>query len=98
MTTNKARDFMAFPKSNIRARCNGKRVAGLKLFYQSTTEYFGVDRVQLLVISVSGGEREATYVIRPSNPVDVRGGVSRPAAPVPRCCGTEARASVWRPS
>ena len=64
VTTDKARDFMSFPKSNIRSKCNGKRVAGLKLFYQSTTEFFGVDRVRLLVISASGGEREATYVIQ----------------------------------
>ena len=64
ITTDKARDFMAFPLTNIRARCNARRVAGLRLFYQSTTEFFGVDRVRLIVISASGGEREATYVIR----------------------------------
>ena len=64
VTTDKARDFMPFPKGNIRSKCNGKRVAGLKLFYQSTTEFLGVDRVRLLVISASGGEREATYLIQ----------------------------------
>ena len=64
VTTDKARDFLPFPKANIRSRCNGRRVAGLKISYQSTTEFFGVDRVRLLVISASGGEREATYVIQ----------------------------------
>ena len=64
VTTDKARDFMAFPKSNVRSKCNGRRVAGLKLFYQSTTEYFGVDRVRLLIISAAGSEREATYVVQ----------------------------------
>lgn len=64
VTTDRAKDFLPFPKTNIRSRCNGRRVAGLKLFYQSTSEFFGVDRVRLLVISASGGEREATYVIQ----------------------------------
>ena len=64
VTTDKARDFMPFPKGNIRSKCNGWRVAGLKLFYQSTTEFLRVDRVQLLVISDSGGEREAPYLIQ----------------------------------
>ncbi len=64
ITTDKARDFLPFPRGNIRSRCNGRRVAGLKVFYQSTTEFFGTDRVRLLVISASGAEREATYVIR----------------------------------
>ena len=64
MTTDKAMDFLPFPKTNIRSKCNRRRVAGLKLYYQSTSEFFGVDRVRLLVISASGGEREATYVSR----------------------------------
>ncbi len=63
ITTDKARDFMSFPRTNVRFKCNKRRVAGLKLLYQSTTEFFGTDRVRLLVISASGGEREATYVI-----------------------------------
>ena len=64
VTTDKARDFMSFPKTNIRSKCNGRRVAVLKLFYQSTTEFLGTDRIRLIVISASGGEREATYVIQ----------------------------------
>ena len=64
LTTDKALDFKAFPRTNLRARCNAKRVRGLKLLYQSTTEFFGTDRVRLLVISASGGEREATYLIK----------------------------------
>ena len=64
ITTDKATDFMAFPRSNVRFKCNAKRLSGLKLFCQSTTEFFGIDRVRLIVISASGGEREATYVIQ----------------------------------
>jgi hypothetical protein len=64
VTTDKAKDFLPFPKGNVRSRCNGRRVSGLKIFYQSTVEFFGVDRMRLLVISASGGEREATYVIQ----------------------------------
>ena len=64
ITTDKARDYLAFSRANVRSRCNARRVSGLKLLYQSTTEFFGVDRVRLLVISASGGEREATYVIQ----------------------------------
>ncbi len=64
VTTDKARDFMPFPKGNIRSKCNGRRLSGLKLFYQSTTEFLGVDRVRLIVISASGGEREAAYLIQ----------------------------------
>ncbi len=55
---------MPFPETNVRSKCNGRRVAGLQLFYQSTTEFLGVDRVRLLVISASGGEREATCLIQ----------------------------------
>lgn len=64
VTTDRAKDFLPFPKTNIRSRCNGRRVMGLKLFCQSTTEFFGADRVRLLVISASGGEREAVYAIQ----------------------------------
>ena len=64
VTTDKARDFMTFPRTNVRSKCNGRRVAGLKVLYQSTTEFFGTDRVKLLVISASGGEREASYIIQ----------------------------------
>lgn len=64
VTTDKAKDFMAFAPPNPRSRCNRRRVAGTKLFYQSETQYFGIDRVRLLIISGSGREREATYVIQ----------------------------------
>ena len=64
VTTDKARDFMSFARPNPRFKCNRRRVAGTKLFYQSETQYFGFDRVRLLIISGSGSEREATYVIQ----------------------------------
>lgn len=44
VTTDKAKDFLPFPQTNIRSKCNGRRVTGLQLFYQSATEFFGVDR------------------------------------------------------
>ncbi|MBH0619298.1 hypothetical protein I3A86_24665 [Salmonella enterica] len=64
ITTDKEKDFKPFPRGNIRSKCNSRRVSGLHLFYQSTSEFFGVDRVRLLVLSASGDEREATYVIQ----------------------------------
>ena len=64
VTTDKAKDFLAFARPNPRFKCNRRRVAGTKLFYQSETQYLGIDRVRLLIISGSGSEREATYVIQ----------------------------------
>ena len=59
VTTDKAKDFLAFARPNPRFKCNRRRVAGTKLFYQSETQYLGIDRVRLLIISGSGSEREA---------------------------------------
>lgn len=64
ITTDKAKDFKPFPRGNVRSKCNSRRLSGLRLFYQSTSEFFGVDRVRLLILSASGDEREATYVIQ----------------------------------
>ena len=63
ITTDKARDFLAFPRGNVRHVCNRKRVAGVKLFYRSKPGYVGTDRVRILILSGSGTEREAIYAI-----------------------------------
>ncbi len=64
ITTDRGRDFMAFPHGNVRAACNKRRVAGLKMFYRSPKGFMGTDRVRILVISASGTGREATYSIQ----------------------------------
>ena len=63
VTTERGRDFMAFPRGNPRSRCNARRVAGTRLFYRSADNFFGVDHVRLLILSGSGQGREATYSI-----------------------------------
>jgi hypothetical protein len=64
VTTDKGRDFMAFPQSNVRHMCNRRRVAGTKLFYKSQPGFLGLDRVRILILSGSGTGREATYAIQ----------------------------------
>lgn len=64
ITTDKARDFMTFPRGNPRSACNKKRVAGVKMFYRSPKGFMGTDHVRILVISASGSGREADYAIQ----------------------------------
>ena len=64
LTTDKGRDYRPFAKPNPRHACNKKRLAGLKVFYQSETGFVGTDRIRILVVAASGSEREATYEIR----------------------------------
>ncbi len=63
ITTDKGRDFLAFPRGNVRHLCNRKRVSGVKLFYKSQAHFIGTDHVRILILSGSGTEREATYNI-----------------------------------
>lgn len=63
ITTEAGRDFLAFPRGNVRSRCNNRRVAGLKLLYRSTDAFTGADRVKILILSGSGMQREAIYTI-----------------------------------
>ncbi|UDL93892.1 hypothetical protein LGH83_15200 [Lichenihabitans sp. PAMC28606] len=63
ITTDKGRDFMVFPRSNVRHVCNRRRLSGLKLFYKSQSGFLGVDHVRVLILSASGTGREATYAI-----------------------------------
>ena len=64
VTTDKARDFLPFAHGNVRAACNRKRVAGVKLFYRSAQGFMGVDHIRVLIISAAGTGREATYDIQ----------------------------------
>ena len=64
VTTDKGRDFRPFAAGNPRHVCNGRRLAGLKVLYQSEQGFYGTDRVRILVIAASGTEREASYAIR----------------------------------
>ncbi|MDX7953632.1 hypothetical protein P7D22_20930 [Lichenihabitans sp. Uapishka_5] len=64
VTTDKGRDFMAFPHGNPRSACNKRRVAGLKMFYRAPKGFMGTDHVRILVISANGIGREASYAIQ----------------------------------
>jgi hypothetical protein len=64
LTTDKGRDYKPFAAPNPRHACNGRRVAGLKVFYQSESGFFGTDRIHILIVAASGTEREETYEIR----------------------------------
>lgn len=64
ITTDKGRDFLPFPASNVRHACNRKRVAGTKLFYKSPPHLIGTDHVRLLILSGAGAGREAAYDIQ----------------------------------
>jgi hypothetical protein len=64
ITTDKARDFLPFAPGNVRAACNRKRVAGVKLFYRSAKGFMGTDHVRILIISAAGTGREARYDIQ----------------------------------
>ena len=64
ITTDKARDFLPFSHGNVRAVCNRKRVAGVKLFYKSAKGFMGMDHVRILIISAAGTGREANYDIQ----------------------------------
>ena len=64
ITTDKGRDFMAFPRGNIRSACNKRRLVGLKMFYRAPKGFMGMDHVRILVISASGTGREASYAIQ----------------------------------
>jgi hypothetical protein len=64
VTTENGRDFTAFAKPNPRARCNTRRVEGVKLLYRSADNFIGTDRVRILILSGSGAGREAIYDIQ----------------------------------
>lgn len=64
ITTERARDYLPFPKGNVRSRCNAHRVSGLRMMYRSADNFVGTDRVRILILSGSGESREAIYSIQ----------------------------------
>jgi hypothetical protein len=53
-----ATEFPAFPKENIRARCNNHKVRGVEVNYKSAEKYVGDDTLDLLVLFPGGFGRE----------------------------------------
>ena len=64
ISTEKGRDYLPFPRGNVRSRCNAHRVAGVKLLYRSADKFLGTDKVRILILSGSGESREANYTIQ----------------------------------
>jgi hypothetical protein len=56
--TTTATNFPAFPKENIRARCNQHKVRGVQVNYKSAEKYVGDDTLDLLVLFPGGFGRE----------------------------------------
>ena len=48
--TTAATDFPTFPKENMRARCNNRKVRGVQVNYKSAEKYVGADTLDLLVL------------------------------------------------
>jgi hypothetical protein len=53
-----ATNLPAFPKENIRARCNNQKVRGVQVNYKSAEKYVGDDTLDLLVLFPGGFGRE----------------------------------------
>ena len=64
VTVSKAHDFPRFHASNVRSRCNVRRVAGVAVRYVSTRGYTGPDTVMLEAISPTGRAMQRTYSIQ----------------------------------
>ena len=56
--TTAATDFPTFPKENMRARCNNRKVRGVQVNYKSAEKYVGDDTLDLLVLFPGGFGRE----------------------------------------
>ena len=52
--TTAATDFPTFPKENMRARCNNRKVRGVQVNYKSAEKYVGDDTLDLLVLFPGG--------------------------------------------
>ena len=61
-----ATNFPAFPKENIRARCNNHKVRGVQVNYKSAEKYVGDDTLDLLVLfpGAFGGEVHLNINVR----------------------------------
>ena len=56
--TTAATDFPTFPKQNMRARCNNRKVRGVQVNYKSAEKYVGSDTLDLLVLFPGGFGQE----------------------------------------
>jgi len=56
--TTAATDFPTFPKENMRARCNKRKVRGVQVNYKSAEKYVGADTLDLLVLFPGGFGQE----------------------------------------
>ena len=56
--TTTATNLPAFPKENIRARCNQHKVRGVQVNYKSAEKYVGNDTLDLLVLFPGGFGQE----------------------------------------
>ncbi len=56
--TTAATDFPTFPKENMRARCNNRKVRGVQVNYKSAEKYVGADTLHLLVLFPGGFGQE----------------------------------------
>jgi hypothetical protein len=56
--TTAATDFPTFPKENMRARCNTRKVRGVQVNYKSAEKYVGADTLGLLVLFPGGFGQE----------------------------------------
>ena len=56
--TTAATDFPTFPKENMRARCNNRKVRGVQVNYKSAEKYVGADTLDLLVLFPGGFGQE----------------------------------------
>jgi hypothetical protein len=56
--TTAATDFPTFPKENMRARCNNRKVRGMQVNYKSAEKYVGADTLDLLVLFPEGFGQE----------------------------------------
>ena len=56
--TTAATDFPTFPKENMRARCNNRKVRGVQVNYKSAERYVGDDTLDLLVLFPGGFGQE----------------------------------------
>ena len=56
--TTAATDFPTFPKENMRARCNNRKVRGVQVNYKSAEKYVGTDTIDLLVLFPGGFGQE----------------------------------------
>jgi hypothetical protein len=61
--TTTATNFPNYPKENIRARCNGHKVRGVEINYESAEKYVGSDELELLVLFPGGFAWEVHYDI-----------------------------------